>query len=126
MAGSVFSTLPVWFLGACGTVIRVPRLLALLSQILATRSLRRSNHRPPKVLTGRAEVACGKAAEATPCGRPFRGTTPTALAVTCVAAPRKFLIAICHSQDRPSSAWGSGPPAFETSISTRRHLRYGE
>jgi hypothetical protein len=50
-------------------------------------------------LTGQAELACGKAAEATPCGRSVPQHNPDGLALTYVAAARKLLIAICHGQD---------------------------
>src|SRR6266542_3867688 len=39
-------------------------LLALLRQILATRSCHRSSHRPTQVLTGQAQLAVGEAEEA--------------------------------------------------------------
>src|SRR6266542_847360 len=42
--------------------------VALLRQILATRSFHRSSHKPTKLLTGQAKPASGEAAEARPDG----------------------------------------------------------
>ncbi len=73
--------------------------LALLRQILTTRSLHRGSHRPTKQLTEQAEVAFGKAEAARPRDHSLLWHSSDGLAVGYVAAPRKLPIVICYGQD---------------------------
>src|SRR6266496_3144552 len=75
------------------------RSLALLRQILATRSSHRSSHRPTQVLTGQAQLAVGEAQEARPSGDsgPMRRLRrPRRIRM---GDARQWLIVICHRQD---------------------------
>ena len=96
--------------------------VASLRQILATRSLHRSSHRPTKALTvtewtesrnwtestetygakrsEQAELAIGEAAEARPRGQSALRHNSDGLAVTYLAATRDLPIVIWHRQDQ--------------------------
>jgi hypothetical protein len=101
------------------------RRLALLGQILATRSLNRSSHKATQVLTvpewtesrnwtesreayeakrsAQAELAIGEAEEARPDGHSDLKPSSDGLAVSYVAEWRQLPIAICQSQERTQS-----------------------